>query len=218
MGVIKQGILGGFSNKVGTVIGSSWKGIAVMRSMPLSVANPKTAAQVANRSKFGQITKLGLQILSSTIQPNFNPIAKKMSGYNLWCKINRDLYEGKTAVQMAGAIVVSKGELSNSDILMNYTTGASSFTLTWDKTVKNPKDQNTDKLVVVGIEIPKTATSLDECIIAPLNVGTVTRNAETTSNIYYVPDSTSNTYVAAYFVSADGKLRSDSACLQVIQD
>jgi hypothetical protein len=31
MRIIKQGVLGGFSGKVGTVIGSSWKGIAVMR-------------------------------------------------------------------------------------------------------------------------------------------------------------------------------------------
>ena len=31
MGIIKQGVPGGFSGKVGTVIGSSWKGIAVMR-------------------------------------------------------------------------------------------------------------------------------------------------------------------------------------------
>jgi hypothetical protein len=32
MGTIKQGILGGFSGKVGTVIGASWKGINYMRS------------------------------------------------------------------------------------------------------------------------------------------------------------------------------------------
>ena len=31
MGTIKQGILGGFSGKVGTVVGSSWKGISYMR-------------------------------------------------------------------------------------------------------------------------------------------------------------------------------------------
>ena len=32
MGKIKQGILGGFKGKVGTVIGSSWNGISYMRS------------------------------------------------------------------------------------------------------------------------------------------------------------------------------------------
>ena len=40
MGTIKQGILGGFSGKVGTVIGGSWKGISYMRSQAQSVKNP----------------------------------------------------------------------------------------------------------------------------------------------------------------------------------
>ena len=31
MGKIKQGILGGFRGKVGTVIGASWNGISYMR-------------------------------------------------------------------------------------------------------------------------------------------------------------------------------------------
>ena len=47
MGILKQGILGGFSGKVANVVGTSWKGIAVIKAMPLSVANPKTAGQVA---------------------------------------------------------------------------------------------------------------------------------------------------------------------------
>ena len=33
MGTINQGILGGFSGKVGTVIGGSWKGITYMRGI-----------------------------------------------------------------------------------------------------------------------------------------------------------------------------------------
>ena len=36
MGKIKQGILGGFKGKVGTVIGSSWNGIAYMKGQPQS--------------------------------------------------------------------------------------------------------------------------------------------------------------------------------------
>ena len=40
MGKIKQGILGGFKGKVGTVIGSSWNGIAYMKGQAQSVRNP----------------------------------------------------------------------------------------------------------------------------------------------------------------------------------
>jgi hypothetical protein len=34
MGTFNKGILGGFSGKTGTVIGSNWKGRTVMRSLP----------------------------------------------------------------------------------------------------------------------------------------------------------------------------------------
>ena len=52
MGKIKQGILGGFKGKVGTVIGASWNGIAYMRGLAQSVKNPKTAAQLQQRAYF----------------------------------------------------------------------------------------------------------------------------------------------------------------------
>lgn len=216
MGIIKQGILGGFSNKVGTVIGSSWKGIAVMRSMPQSVANPRTASQVANRSKFGQVTKLGVQILSSVIQPNFNAQAKRMSGYNLWCKINRDLYETKTAVQMAGAVVVSKGDLGNSSIQINYDPSNNYFTLSWDKDVKNPKDTNGDLLEVVGLEIPSNATTLDQAVIKKLPIPRITRDNGLSDDIAFVPEAGKLAFAIAYFKSANGKEFSDSVVLPIV--
>ena len=58
MGTIKQGILGGFSGKVGTVVGSSWKGISYMRGRAQSVRNPRTEGQMEQRSKFAQVLEL----------------------------------------------------------------------------------------------------------------------------------------------------------------
>ncbi len=52
MGRINQGILGGFSGKVGNVVGGNWKGIDYMRVKPASVANPKTVGQVNQRTKW----------------------------------------------------------------------------------------------------------------------------------------------------------------------
>lgn len=53
MGKIKQGILGGFSGKVGTVVGFYWKGRSVMRALAGHVTNPRTPAQEAQRARFG---------------------------------------------------------------------------------------------------------------------------------------------------------------------
>lgn len=51
MGRIKKGILGGFSGKVGTVVGASWKGIDYMRSLPKLSNKPATPAQLGQRWK-----------------------------------------------------------------------------------------------------------------------------------------------------------------------
>ncbi|MGD9928729.1 MAG: DUF6266 family protein [Mangrovibacterium sp.] len=81
MGKISQGILGGFSGKVGTVIGGSWKGIDYMRSIPASVANPRTAAQVQQRTKF--TTAIGfLQSMTSFLRVGFKYYAIKMTAFN----------------------------------------------------------------------------------------------------------------------------------------
>ena len=81
MSTIKQGILGGFSGKTGTVIGSSWKGIAVMRGIAPSIAQPNTAAQLAQRAKFSLMGKF-LRPLIPFLRIGFRSQAVKMSGFN----------------------------------------------------------------------------------------------------------------------------------------
>lgn len=88
MGKIKQGILGGFSGKVANVVGSSWKGIAVIKSRPLSVANPKTPGQVAQRGAMSSIVEVARLLLASVLKPYWNPFAQKMSGYNAFVREN----------------------------------------------------------------------------------------------------------------------------------
>jgi hypothetical protein len=51
MGRIKKGILGGFSGKVGTVVGASWRGIDYIRSLPETSNKPVTPAQLAQQNK-----------------------------------------------------------------------------------------------------------------------------------------------------------------------
>ncbi len=58
MAKINLGILDGFIGKVGNVVGSFWKGKAVMRGYTRSVHNPHTDAQEAVRKRFVAISKL----------------------------------------------------------------------------------------------------------------------------------------------------------------
>ena len=81
MGTIKKGILGGFSGKVGTVVGASWKGIAYMRSLPLKVRNPRTQPQRMQRSKFALSLAL-LQPMTAFLRTGWKLYAHKQSPFN----------------------------------------------------------------------------------------------------------------------------------------
>lgn len=93
MARIKSGVLGGFSGTITNVVGSSWKGIDVIRSLPLSVANPKTAAQQAWRKHFADISKMAVNYMPGLIKPLWDTFATKSSGYALFIKENKNAPE-----------------------------------------------------------------------------------------------------------------------------
>ena len=82
MGKIKQGILGGFKGKVGTVIGSSWNGISYMRGQAQSVRNPKTPAQMIQRDFFKEVQDLAGQFTNEQLAFLFPNTPKNMTRRN----------------------------------------------------------------------------------------------------------------------------------------
>jgi len=111
MGIIKRGILGGFKNKVANIVGTSWKGRAVIKSLPLSVANPRTAAQVANREQIAAISALGSTVLSTAIVPLWNRFAGDISGYNAFVRKNKNQFD--VASKEFQNIVIAEGKMMN---------------------------------------------------------------------------------------------------------
>lgn len=131
MGVIKRGLLGGFSGRVGSIVGTSWKGIAVIKSLPLSVANPKTAAQVAHRTDFKLTVLFGALILALWVKPLWDRFASKMSGFNAFVQQNVDKYKVgaanpyidfimTTGKMAATAVVVDAPSVGDVDIVINW--------------------------------------------------------------------------------------------------
>lgn len=111
MGVLKQGILGGFSGKVGNVIGGSWKGIATIRVMPISVANPQTAAQVAQRTKFTNVVEVAVILLANIIKPLWDRFASQMSGFNDFVAHNISLFATDTPSVVA-EFKIARGKMA----------------------------------------------------------------------------------------------------------
>lgn len=110
MGIIKRGILGGFSKSVANVVGSSWKGIAYMKSKPLSVANPRTTPQVNQRSKFKGASLFFAFFLSGWVKPLWDRFSSGMSGYNAIMRQNVEDFgiDGEPATT---DLVMSKGKM-----------------------------------------------------------------------------------------------------------
>lgn len=111
MGVIRRGILGGFSGKVANVVGSSWKGIATLKSLPLSVANPNTAGQVVQRTRMTNVVAFAKAILVGIIKPLNDRFASGQSGFNLFVSRNIALFDDPNPLPVSD-LIVSEGTVT----------------------------------------------------------------------------------------------------------
>lgn len=151
MGIIKRGILGGFSNKVANVVGTSWKGRAVIKSLPLSVANPRTTPQVNQRSKFKGASQLASLLLGLWIKPLWDRFAGNIAGVNAWMKDNTELFDN-SGVPTYGALVMSKGKMQPPTVsALVGSAGASTVSVSGDLPADVTWGQNGETLFVVGI-------------------------------------------------------------------
>ena len=151
MGIIKQGITGGFSGMVGNIIGGSWKGIAYMRIRPVSVANPKTDPQLDQRSRFA-ITLRFLEPLTEILKTGFKNYAIKMSpvnsamSYNIFNAI-QGTYPNYT-IDYPNALL-SRGKLPAPLNQAAASTVAGTVLFTWTDNSDEMRASDTDKSLLV---------------------------------------------------------------------
>lgn len=122
MGKINQGILGGVSGRVGSVVGASWKGVPTIRVYQPNVSNPQTAAQTTQRTAFSNITKIASSLLTPLIKGFWDRFAVKQSGYNAFIAANK--LESGGFQSDASSIVFSRGKLSATKVFTAKSTPA----------------------------------------------------------------------------------------------
>ena len=114
MGTFEKGYLGGFSGKVGTAVGSTWKKLNVLRSRPPSKRKGQpTEAQLERQSKFTLITNF-LRPLTDLLNVTYNKSANaEMSGYNKAFSVNSEFVVGVYPAFTVDypKILLSKGSL-----------------------------------------------------------------------------------------------------------
>ena len=160
MGTYNKGILGAFSGKVGPVVGATWRGKEVMRSLPKKSNRLATTFQQQQRSKFTMTTEFlgGVQ-----------PVIKRYFGSDSGLKTRRNQamsYLMKEAIVFNDPnyewdytkILISKGDLlgiNNGAVIAG--TGQN-LDFSWTDNSGQGEAMATDKLVVVVYEPTSKAT------------------------------------------------------------
>ena len=152
MGTINKGILGGFSGKVGSVIGGSWKGIDYMRSKSSRTNFTATEKQLAQQLKFALMMRF-LQPMAGLLSVSFRDFAVKMTGIN-----SAFAYNIKNCITGVyplfdidySLVLVSRGDLPNA-LAPAVTSGAGSLlTFSWTDNSGVGSAKATDQAILVA--------------------------------------------------------------------
>lgn len=81
MGKLEEGILGGFSGKVGTVVGARWRDQDILRTRPVYKKRKFSAAQKRNQRRFATVTQF-LNPLKGFLKETFTSPAGSRNRYD----------------------------------------------------------------------------------------------------------------------------------------
>ena len=164
MGKFNKGILGGFTGKVGNIIGSKWKGITYMRSLSERSGYEPTEKQIIHRAKFAYASKF-LQPLHPVLKVGFRTQSNKKSPQNAaMSELMTNAIEGEypslninfDKLRMAkGSLIVG----NKYQVILN----TDSIDFTWSDSEQTLKDHGSNFAVMVAIAEGYYPTySLDE--------------------------------------------------------
>lgn len=161
MGTYNKGILGAFSGKVGPVVGATWRGKDVLRSLPRKGKRALTETQVLQRLKFKTVTAFLMPL---------QPIIGKYYGSNNTDRTRRNqamsyhMIEATNYVDPNFEILYNKVQISRGDLLgvQNPTATAATATsidFAWTNNAGQGQAKATDKVILAVYE-PTTKTTV----------------------------------------------------------
>ena len=207
MGSYIKGILGNFSGKIGTVIGSNWKSINYMRSLSGKRKGMPSSAQVEQQLKFALMLRFH-EAFQPLLNLTFAKSSKDMTPTNY--AMGRNIKAAIKGVYPEFSIdyhkvLLSKGKLHNAGAPGAEGNGAGKVKFSWlDNSGDNDMAYNDDKAVLIAY-CPETNQS-----VYTLNGGI--RSAENAIlNVVLFSGKTVEAWIA--FVTKDGSKFSDSVYL-----
>ena len=206
MGTIKQGILGGFSGKVGTVIGASWKGIDTMRGIAQHVKNPRTRDQLVQRAKFSLVLPV-MQSMNNFLRVGYKNQANKQTEFNAAFSYNiQNAVSGNYPdfnISFAD-LMVSRGNLPKA-ANPTATPSEGAITFAWEDNSDEQGASETDVVMVLCYD-----KDTNETFCMTTNTGR--RHEDPPNLLINIPARNAGHKMECYmaFISDDGKRTSDS--------
>jgi hypothetical protein len=151
MATFEKGILGGFSGKVGNVVGSRWRGKNVMRSLPQRGKYTPSEKQEEQRDKFKTVISF-LSPLTDILNEYFGSPQGDKSRYNLATSYHLKNAVESTTLGMAmeySKVLISKGDLRGIDGGTVAAAAAQTLNFTWQDNSGQGKATATDAFMVV---------------------------------------------------------------------
>ena len=153
MATYESGINGPIKGKVGPVIGSSWKGINYIKSLPRRKKNENpSVAQIGQREKFKIIGRF-MKVLTEVISLGFNKNLPGDTGYN-----NATAYVLKNALDTTTSpfsiryskVLVTRGEYPNDDNITAAPGAPGKLLFQWENTTGVGAAKANDKVVIIA--------------------------------------------------------------------
>ena len=151
MGIIRLGILGGFRNKVGVIVGSSWRSLDVIKAMPKISNKPKTQAQLDIQAKFKLVTDV-ITPIASIIDVGFKAYGKIQTPRNAAFTANLEVAITGVSPNFSfdfEKLQFSKGSLENARDVQLQTVPGSKMKYSWTDTFSDDKEHPTDMVNLV---------------------------------------------------------------------
>lgn len=164
MGTIKKGILGGFSGTVGTVVGTNWRGMDVIRSRPKSSGSNPTPLQLLQRQKFALAIKFqnALRSMQSRLYGDNSGVRSRVNlaaGYLLKEVVSE---QNGQAVLVMNKVIITKGDLTGFQNLTVAATSNQKLAFDWDDNSNQMLAQSTDIFCTAVFEEEKGVFNVQE--------------------------------------------------------
>jgi len=151
MGIFNQGILGGFSGKVGTVVGSNWREKDVMRSRPRFRRNRTTTpAQEEQKARFSLASKL-TGYLSNLIKTSYGKAGSKKAHNSAYQEILASVIGGvyPNLVVDYSKLPVAKGKINTAFNPVAESLQPGSVKFSWDDNSSLQQASPNDNAILV---------------------------------------------------------------------